>query len=122
MRLTSRASLHYPLTDGQVHSGFSFPTWSLNSKNKADQTEEYFIIDAKYSTLKTVKTHYAIPIVFKYQLCIRSAIATANVASLVALYGKRSEGAPEEISFGDYLPEEGTHAEPSFTAKQLFPE
>ena len=58
----------------------------------------YYIVDAKFSTLYTVRRHYIKPLIFKYMVSVTAENGT-RLASLTALCGRETE-IPEDFDGG----------------------
>lgn len=91
-------------------------------KVEAKDEESYYIADAKFSSLSTVRRHYAKELAFKYLLTTRTTNPFANIRGLYVYYGKRYEGSDEPVSAWDLLDPEHDVNEPSFILQGLFPE
>ena len=91
-------------------------------KVEAKDEESYYIADAKFSSLSTVRRHYAKELAFKYLLTSRTTNPFAHIRGLYVYYGKRYEGSDEPVSAWDLLDPEHDVNEPSFILQGLFPE
>ena len=101
--------------------GVYIPDFVIKWIDKRENTEQYFIVDAKYSTYDTVRQYYASELAFKYLLSIRPTVNTAKLEGLVAIYGKRANGSTEASSFWDFL-KSNEEQTPIFEAKGMFPD
>lgn len=101
-------------------TGVYVPDFVIKVESKDE--ESYYIADAKYSSLSSVKRHYAKDLAFKYLLTTRPTEAYAHIKGLYIYYGKRYEGTDEEVNAWDLLNPDDKQTEPTFILQGLFPE
>lgn len=93
----------------------------LVMKSNETDWELYYIADAKYSTMETVKERYAKEVAFRYLFSIRTTIEKAMIYGLYILYGKRSEGGQTEVDLLDLLNPNDVCLIPTFSIHGVFP-
>lgn len=106
--------------DKESLTGLYVPDFVIKIETRDE--ESYYIADAKFSSLSTIRRHYAKELAFKYLLTTRTTNPFAHIRGLYVYYGKRYEGSDEPVSAWDLLDPEHDVNEPSFILQGLFPE